>query len=142
LSRVLPSSFDLAADILVGISSSILVYCLTGALEATGVGLYPAICRKMSGCSYTLYVVHLPILIFLQSWLLSRSRWSPDLLHVCAGIGIAGLVLAYALLVAAVTEDKTDTFRLWLTRRIAQRNRTLMNAGHTSSRTYSIRGQL
>jgi len=58
-------------------------------------------------------VVHVPVLIFLQAWLVASGggRWQPDLPNIAVGVLIAASMLAYATLIAFATEWRTDFVR-------------------------------
>ncbi len=67
--------------------------------------------------SYTLYLVHFPVLVFLHAMTMGPARWQPDAAHLAIGallcLGVAWL-FAYPL--ARVTEGKTDRVRAWVGR--------------------------
>jgi peptidoglycan/LPS O-acetylase OafA/YrhL len=73
--------------------------------------------RGLASFSYTLYVVHTPLLLLLTALILGEKRWTPNVLTVLEALGIGTLVIAYAYGVATVTEFHTDTVRHWLERR-------------------------
>ncbi len=65
---------------------------------------YQAIATGLAGMSYTLYAVHLPILVFLQAWLIPSTRWQPDAPHL--------LLLLSVTVVVFVLDVKTTL--IWL----------------------------
>jgi peptidoglycan/LPS O-acetylase OafA/YrhL len=73
--------------------------------------IYNRIASTLAGFSYTLYLVHLPVLIFLRAWLLPSSRWQPDFLHLCLAAIVFMTVFLYAFLLSRMTEVKTDNLR-------------------------------
>jgi peptidoglycan/LPS O-acetylase OafA/YrhL len=73
--------------------------------------LYGRVAALLAGCSYTLYVVHLPVLVLLRAWLVGDHPWVPDALFVSAALGIGVLVLGFALVVARLTESHTEAVR-------------------------------
>lgn len=79
--------------------------------------------RLLARGSFTLYVVHTPILVLLASLLVGDGRWTPTLPRV----GVALLVLAATLLLsyglAAVTEFRTDAVRGWVERELGLHRR-------------------
>lgn len=103
-------------DIAVGIVCAVLVYLFAhmpskrGSREKT---VYGKLAHLFANFSYTLYLTHLPALIFLCAWLTSigNKHWQPDLLHGAYGLAIAGGTLAYAFGVAQLTEARTDQVR-------------------------------
>jgi peptidoglycan/LPS O-acetylase OafA/YrhL len=74
--------------------------------------------RSIAKFSYTLYVVHLPLALFLTAVMLGDQRWFPDLVNILKGLGIAAVTLAYAWIVASVTEFHTDRVRRWIESRL------------------------
>lgn len=66
-----------------------------------------------AGFSYSLYVLHFPLLLFLRAWLAPARRWQPDLSHALRGTLIGTAVLAFAWAVSLVTENQTHVVRNW-----------------------------
>lgn len=71
---------------------------------------------RCAGFSYTLYLVHLPPLVFVHAWLYARGigRWQPDARHIAFAVGIAATTVLYAYVISFGTEMRTDAFRRWL----------------------------
>jgi len=97
-------------DFVVGVASVALIYALLRSPARSTVGLYPRTARRLASLSYTLYVVHLPVLAFLSAWL-ARQRWQPDAIHIVAGGVFAICILAYAFVIAHFTEYRTSAVR-------------------------------
>jgi peptidoglycan/LPS O-acetylase OafA/YrhL len=115
------------ADFSVAFAVALLIAALAGMPDrSTGRGIAPRAAalarlgRWLAGFSYTLYLVHLPVLVFLQAWLVSMGggRWQPDLPHLAAGAGIALAMIAYAAVFGAFTEARTETARRWLSAKL------------------------
>jgi peptidoglycan/LPS O-acetylase OafA/YrhL len=70
--------------------------------------------REASGFSYTLYLVHTPMLALCASVLTRSSRWYPDARHFTVALLVLLVTLAYAYLVASFTELKTGSIRRWV----------------------------
>ena len=72
----------------------------------------------VAGCSYTLYLTHLPVLICLRACWTYERPWPSDLAHwgmvalVCLGC------VVYAFMISLVTEANTDRVRRWLVGRL------------------------
>jgi len=79
--------------------------------------------RELARFSYTLYVVHMPLLLLVTAMVAGDTRWMPDALHVAAGLGILIAVLGYAYGVAWLTEFRTDTWRRWVEARLGMNAR-------------------
>lgn len=76
--------------------------------------------RRLSNCSFSLYVTHFPLLVFVQAWLrhLKEPRWTPDPIHVSALIAIVALAVFYAWVFSQFTEARTSAVRSGLRRRV------------------------
>jgi peptidoglycan/LPS O-acetylase OafA/YrhL len=67
--------------------------------------------RAIAHFSYTIYVVHVPLLALVAALTLGNGRWIPDAAHLSIGIGILASTVAIALALASVTEFHTDQLR-------------------------------
>jgi peptidoglycan/LPS O-acetylase OafA/YrhL len=67
--------------------------------------------RALARFSYTLYVIHVPILALAAALTLGGSRWVPDAAHLAIGTGILLLTAGFAFIVARVTEFHTEEVR-------------------------------
>ena len=74
---------------------------------------YSRLSHWCAGFSYSLYVLHFPLLLFLRAWLTPAQRWQPDLSHVLRGALIGAVVVAFAWAVSLVTENQTHVVRNW-----------------------------
>lgn len=72
---------------------------------------YRKISRSSAGFSYTLYLVHFPLLMFMCALLNPARSWQPDFEHVLAACAIASVVMAYAYFVGQFTEARTEQVR-------------------------------
>ena len=97
-------------DFVVGVASAALIYALLRSPAQSMAGLYSRTARGLAGFSYTLYVVHLPVLAFMSAWL-ARRRWQPDAVHIVAGAVLASCILVYAFVIAYLTEYRTAAVR-------------------------------
>jgi peptidoglycan/LPS O-acetylase OafA/YrhL len=75
--------------------------------------IFSNISRELAGFSYTLYLIHLPILIFIRSWFgyLGIGKWQLTIGHILGGFVIIVLVIMFAYLISRVTEAKTAKIR-------------------------------
>jgi peptidoglycan/LPS O-acetylase OafA/YrhL len=78
-----------------------------------------AFVRRGAGLSYSLYVVHFPVCMFVAALYERWLQWpaglvQPDLSGVAGFVGIVAIALSVAWLFARVTEDHTPTVRRWL----------------------------
>jgi peptidoglycan/LPS O-acetylase OafA/YrhL len=77
---------------------------------------YSAVAHRFAGFSYSLYVLHFPLLLFFRSWLVPSERWQPTPLHLLSAASVGAASLLFAWLVSLVTEAKTDAARKWVNR--------------------------
>lgn len=101
----------LLSDFLVSAAFLPIMYVLVEAGGATLNQPYANVAKLLASFSYTLYVVHLPFLIFLRTLLGRIPRWQPDLSHAVLGVALAGFVLTYAIMISRVTEARTEAVR-------------------------------
>lgn len=69
--------------------------------------------RWLARFSYTLYVVHMPMLLLLTAFFAHDTRWVPDAPHVLKSLVVLGITIAYSYGIATVTEFHTDEWRRW-----------------------------
>lgn len=100
-----------AIDYVTGVSFAILLYQLLQIRAPSAGGLYADCSRSIAGFSYTLYVVHMPLLVFVRALLLPDKPWVPDISHMGFAIVLTGIALLYARLIARASEARTDSVR-------------------------------
>jgi peptidoglycan/LPS O-acetylase OafA/YrhL len=78
--------------------------------------------RSLAGSSYSLYLVHYPMLAFLSAALTAGIPWTvgPRNLAIVAGLGVLAVLYGYG--VAACTEWHNDTVRRWVQDRLSWRS--------------------
>ena len=71
--------------------------------------------QGVSAISYSLYLLHMPVLVFISSRYFSAEsiRWLPDAAHLSFAAGIGVVVLIYCVVVWYFTEKQTQRFRKW-----------------------------
>ena len=109
-----------------------MLHCATAPLPVS----YVHLARRAAHSSYTLYPVHLPMLIFLKASL-HLPRAYPGWHVYLVGAAVLAAVLFYAQLVYEVFEKNTDRVRRWirtmsLVRRAAQFNLKHFHVGKGS----------
>jgi peptidoglycan/LPS O-acetylase OafA/YrhL len=72
--------------------------------------------QGLSAISYSLYLLHMPVLVFISSRYFSAEsiRWLPDAAHLSFAATIGVVVLLYCIVVWYFTEKQTQLFRKWL----------------------------
>lgn len=104
----------LGTNLSVGISFSVFLFAVLQMNSCAVGGYYSRIARMLAGFSYSLYVLHFPLLLFLTAWLVPSQRWQPDSVHLAYGLAIGAAVLGFAWLVSLFTEGKTSMARRWM----------------------------
>ena len=72
---------------------------------------YRKLSHGLAGFSYSLYVLHFPLLLCIRAWLVPGARWQPDARHLGIGLLLGMLTLLFAWLVSLVTESRTHIVR-------------------------------
>jgi peptidoglycan/LPS O-acetylase OafA/YrhL len=72
--------------------------------------------KLLAGQSYTLYVVHVPLLVFLRAALGGPLQWQLSPATVAMAAGLAVLCLVYSYGIAQLTEARTELVRQRLRR--------------------------
>ncbi|HEX3571181.1 MAG TPA: acyltransferase [Acidobacteriaceae bacterium] len=67
--------------------------------------------REFARFSYTLYVAHVPFLVFLTALIVVDSRWYPNTRTLTLSLGTLLAALIYSWVLAFLTEFRTDTVR-------------------------------
>jgi len=104
---------SLSGDLILGVVVSILIWVILHCATDPVTHAYQRMARRAGHSSYTLYLVHLPLLIFLKAFLhLPRSvpGWNSCLVSV----GLLIPILIYAQVIYALFEKHTDRLRNWL----------------------------
>jgi peptidoglycan/LPS O-acetylase OafA/YrhL len=70
--------------------------------------------RFLARGSFSLYVVHMPLLAFVAAYCVGASRWQPTPMHLLEALTILALTVAYAFVIAYFTEFRTDRVRAWI----------------------------
>jgi peptidoglycan/LPS O-acetylase OafA/YrhL len=99
-------------DLVLGLATATLIHVLVSDRRyADKRGIYATFAAGMSGCSYSLYLVHLPLLVLIKSQLDQFHRWQPTAATISCGLAIGFVVLLYAAGVAHFTERRTNVVR-------------------------------
>lgn len=79
--------------------------------------------RSLAGSSYSLYLVHYPLLALIATVLTPDVKWAPTPRYLAMGAGLCALAVVYSYGVAACTEWHNDRVRHWLERRLPSRKK-------------------
>ncbi|MGC4079574.1 MAG: acyltransferase [Rubrivivax sp.] len=72
---------------------------------------YQRFATTLAGFTYTLYLVHFPIVVFFSAACIRAERWDPTATHVAAATTLGFGILAFSYLLARLTERHTDAVR-------------------------------
>lgn len=107
-------------DYLLGIATAILLMALLNYRSQAKPTLWNRAGRRAAGFSYTLYLVHIPLLVFFSRvFLVHGESWQPTPAHIAVALGLMAVVLVYAYLIALVTEFRTTQVRDWVRSRLS-----------------------
>ena len=105
--------YSLAADVLIGALVTLLIWVTLDCAPASLPSWYVWLSQRAARSSYTLYLIHVPALIFLKASLhLPRAYPAGRALLVNLAV-LIGIVI-YAQLVYLVFERNTDRLRSWI----------------------------
>jgi peptidoglycan/LPS O-acetylase OafA/YrhL len=128
--HVLPDG--LASDAVVGLCATILVWAIASAPASDSPEWYGRATSSLAGFAYTLYLVHVPIVVFLRAGLADNGRWQPDGIHLVAGFALAVATVVVAYGIGRLTEFKTDSVRTTLAEVVRRLQRPLVPPGARS----------
>jgi peptidoglycan/LPS O-acetylase OafA/YrhL len=97
-------------DFVLAIFSAGFFYAVIQPLNFDWPAALPRIAKHLAASSYTLYLVHLPLLVLLEAALI-RGRWYPDVKHIALAFLVLALVFVYAQFIYFLFEKRTDFFR-------------------------------
>ncbi len=109
----------IGSDYILAAATATLMWTLLCASQTAPAGaLKVRFSRGLARFSYTLYVVHFPLLMLIAALVVGDRRWQPTAAHIAAGLGILAVTVAYAYGIAALTEFRTVPVRMWVERHL------------------------
>lgn len=102
------------SDLALGIAFSLFLFGVLQIDLGIERGFYPRASHLIAGFSYSLYVLHFPLLLFLRAWWVPPQRWPPDAKHLAYGTIVGAIMLSFAWLMSTFTESKTHIARQWM----------------------------
>jgi peptidoglycan/LPS O-acetylase OafA/YrhL len=122
----------IVSDYITAITFALLLYFMLPNRAPGGRGgIYAKISKSLANFSYTLYVVHMPLLVFVRAALLPDTPWPADPGHVGFGVAIALGCVVYAYVFSRFTEAKTDLIRDKLMNLLATRKDSGSGSNHS-----------
>jgi peptidoglycan/LPS O-acetylase OafA/YrhL len=100
-----------AAEYAVGLSFGALMLAILHFPNQPSLGFARAVAERLAGFSFTLYVVHMPLLALAAALAIPHLRWQPTLWASCSFALILATIVGFAWLQAVVTEDRTNSVR-------------------------------
>jgi len=101
----------LGGDLGVGFAFALFLFGVLQVRTGESSQLYLNATRRLAGFSYSLYVLHFPLLLFLRAWMVPPEGWQPTGVRMFRAILIGLGVSGYAWLLGLVTEGKTRWVR-------------------------------
>lgn len=115
--------FPILADYALAVATCILLWVILSARAAANPSSLPTRgFRLLARFSYTLYLIHIPIFTFAGVLLVRGQPWQPTIRHLACAFVIWLATILFALVVASVTEFRTDQVRRWIETRTRRRN--------------------
>ena len=112
LPRLEPNSSALLDDFLVAVSFTGILYFILNHEHRRPSAIYAKAARALSNISYSLYLLHVPALVFLNACIIRQgSRWQPTPGHFAQGLIVAGIVFLYTYGIWYTTEARTGQIR-------------------------------
>lgn len=102
-----------ASDYVLGAVVTALIYVILCCSRTSAPPAYCWAAQTLSHSSYTLYLVHLPFVVFLIAWV-GHIRLQPTPSQLLLMLAIFAAALAYARIVWFLFEKRTDTLREWI----------------------------
>jgi peptidoglycan/LPS O-acetylase OafA/YrhL len=107
---------EIMTDSLVAVVFAVLLYCMKHNCLPSTHATFRRLTAFFADFSYTLYLVHLPPLIFLRACLTYETAWPPVASSWLVLAGIVGGVVLYAYSISLITERQTEPLRRWLSK--------------------------
>jgi peptidoglycan/LPS O-acetylase OafA/YrhL len=109
----------LPAQWIVALFSAFAIYICLHQTKRAGNGIYRSIAGFLSRISYTLYLVHLPIAVFICAWINNPwHRWDKSPKNVAIYLGMNTGIVLFSYFFYLAFESNTDKVRDALSRRL------------------------
>lgn len=104
----------LGSDLTVGLVFTVFLFSVLQLDWSPSSEFYSRTTTLFAGFSYSLYVLHFPLVLFLRAWIAPMRKWQPDPLHLICGFLLGTAVMTFAWMVSLFTEKQTSTARNWM----------------------------
>ena len=109
--KVRPLGSEFIRDLITGLGVASIVFAILHCNQPTRAKSYSNAAAMLAGFSFTLYVIHLPILILCRSLWTNENPWQPDATHLMWAASIMLGIMGFAFCLAWVTERNTNEVR-------------------------------
>jgi len=111
-----------ASEFIIALIFACLLYLLLHQRQKAKNGLYSFVAAATAKMSYTLYLVHVPILIFLCACVNNPWRiWPATLPNIAVITSVGGITIAFAFVFYLLFEANTDLVRNYITQKMVRR---------------------
>jgi peptidoglycan/LPS O-acetylase OafA/YrhL len=107
---------DFRGDLLMGAVFTIFLFGVLQLDFGARNPFYERLAQGLAGFSYSLYVLHFPLLLFLRARIAPTGKWQPDAVHLGYWSILGAAVLAYSWFISMFTERRTKAVRNWMRR--------------------------
>jgi peptidoglycan/LPS O-acetylase OafA/YrhL len=104
---------SIPSDLVLGLAVTVMIWVILHCATAPLPAFYVHLARRAAHSSYTLYLVHLPLLIFLKATL-HLPRAYPGWHAILVAAAVLAAILLYAQLIYEIFEKNTDRVRQWI----------------------------
>ncbi len=104
----------LLTDYLTAIGFSFFLYILLHDTRDRRHSAYATCSKKLASMSYTLYAVHMPLLVFVRSQWITDRPWQPMAMPILFSCFLVFFCFAYAFIVSRYFEARTEIVRDWV----------------------------
>lgn len=112
-------------NLFIGIAAALTIYFLANdRTQVKHQGLYEKFAQGLAAGSYTLYLVHVPLLCFIRACLIKDRPWEPDIFHLFLALLIVTFVFLYSVVVYHFTEAKTENVKKFVMSWVKRKNLT------------------
>jgi peptidoglycan/LPS O-acetylase OafA/YrhL len=102
---------ELALDYITGIATALCLWLLRGDPDGIPWSWWQRSAAALSAFSYTLYISHFPLLIFMRAVTDTGRPWDVSAATCMATIGLTGMAMMYAAVLWWVCESRTGAVR-------------------------------
>ena len=102
---------DFRGHFVLACTCSLFIYCVVTRDDENGSRLLTAFSKNTASWSYSLYLLHMPFLVWAASLMIRDRQWYPDVQHLLSAVPVLVGALLYSYLISLVTERHTNAVR-------------------------------